>query len=103
MHVARIELAEIVHERGRVVGHDSTTLAPQCPAHPLVLGSRGPVGKSEQTAVDSKPVAAVDVVFLRLITVPEVESLGGAEVAGLAERETLQREPQVLSCASHVV
>src|SRR5680860_491863 len=101
--MARIELAEVVDERGRVVGHDTSVLAPQRPAHPLVLRSRGPVGKPEEASVDTQPVATVDVVLLRLIAIPEVEGFGGGEVASLAERETLQREPQVLSCAGHVV
>jgi hypothetical protein len=41
------------------------------------------------------------VVLLRLIAVAQVASLRGRDVAGLAERETLQAEPPVLTCAGH--
>jgi hypothetical protein len=56
-----------VNERPRIVGHNAAAMAPQGPAHPLVLGSRGPVGEPEQAAVDAEPVATVDVVLLRLV------------------------------------
>ena len=79
--------------RPAVVGHDSSVLAPQRPTHPLVLRSRGPVGKPEEAAVDTQPVATVGVVLLCLIAVAEVESLGGGEVASLAERKALEGQP----------
>jgi hypothetical protein len=55
----------------------------------------------EQAAVDPEPVAVVDVVLLRLVAVPEVDCLGSREVSGLAERESLQRKPQVPSGTVH--
>ena len=95
----RVQFAEIVDERGRVVGDHATAPAPEGPAHPLIVGRGWPIGQLEQAAVDPEPVAVVDVVLLRLVAVPEVDCLGSREVSRLAERETLQREPQVPSGA----
>lgn len=99
MDADRVQFTEIVDERGRVVGDHATAPAPEGPAHPVIVGRSWPIWQLEPPAVDPEPVAVADVVLLRLVAVLEIDCLGSSEVSRLAERETLQSQPQVPSGA----
>ncbi len=52
LHSLRLELADLMHGEGRLVGDDGPTLRPQRPADQVVVEIRHPLGQAKQAAID---------------------------------------------------
>lgn len=101
MNASRIDIAEAVHGQcGRVADHREPT-APQRPADEMIILIDRPLGDSEDTPINPCPVAVVDMMFLGLVGVADLEGLGCREVAVLLRRETMELPSQRLPLRDH--